>query len=60
MAEIGKASKQEACTLPNQAEALYKDIKSNILDLEKRKGNEFCSSRSSIEVDATVEFPESG
>ncbi|XP_071916387.1 uncharacterized protein [Coffea arabica] len=59
VAEIGKASKQEACTLPNQAEALYKDIKSNILDLEKRKGNEFCSSRSSIEVDATVEFPES-
>lgn len=60
MAEIGKASKHEACTLPSQAEAFCKDIQSNILDIEKKIGNNFCSSRSSIEVDAAVDFPESG
>ncbi|KAL3503745.1 hypothetical protein ACH5RR_038194 [Cinchona calisaya] len=58
VAEIGKASKYEAGTLPSQAEAFYKDIESNILDIEKKKGNDFYTSRSSIEVDATVDFPE--
>ncbi|CAI9756733.1 unnamed protein product [Fraxinus pennsylvanica] len=38
VAEITKASKHEACTLPNKAESFWKDVNFNILNSEKRTG----------------------
>ncbi|CAI9784038.1 unnamed protein product [Fraxinus pennsylvanica] len=38
VAEMTKASKNEACTLPNKAESFWKDVKFNILNAEKKKG----------------------
>lgn len=58
--QISKASKHEACTLPSQAEVFYKDIKSNLLAIEKKIGKDTCYSRSSIEIDTKMDITDSG
>lgn len=55
IAEIAKSSKQEACTLPSQAETFHKDIKSDVSDVEKRLGTD---SFSPSECEAGTELAE--
>ncbi|GKG31486.1 hypothetical protein Tco_0426436, partial [Tanacetum coccineum] len=38
-AEIAKASKLEACSLPSQAEAYHKRVKSELSNLERKTVN---------------------
>lgn len=55
MAEIAKASKHEACTLPSRAEAFFNDIQTNVSDIEKRLDSSF-----PFEGETAMESRESG
>lgn len=59
MAEITKASKHEACTLPNKAESFWKDVNFNILNSEKETGK-ISTSTSYVDNTKDIDYMELG
>lgn len=45
VAEISKASKREACSLPTQAESYLLDVKARISDIEKKDDDDIIMSQ---------------